>query len=167
MIGLIMAISALGKIIILEKQLILAVSVVFLLANVLQAQIDPVPPDARSRVEVESILARAPDINSDDLRDLHIVLLACEKDHGLNEHDYPLWQKNWKMLLGGEKNGSNASQINLFGSPNKVLLDEMKAGAPNVKVTTAWEWPSKEQFQKADLIAAFSVVNWTKERNSE
>ena len=167
MIGLFMAISAIGKIVIIEEQIVLTISVVFLLGSLLQAQIDPIPPEARSKVEVESILARAPEINSENLRDLHIVLLACEKDHGLNEHDYPLWQKNWKMLLDGNKNGSSASKINLYGSPNKVDVDKMKAGAPNVKVTTAWEWPSKEQFQKADLIAAFSVINWTKERNSE
>ena len=120
MIGLIMAISAIGKIGIIEEQIVLTISVAFLLGSLLQAQIDPIPPEARSKVEVESILARAPEINSENLRDLHIVLLACEKDHGLNEHDYPLWQKNWKMLLDGNKNGSSASKINLYGSPCEV-----------------------------------------------
>ena len=55
----------------------------------------------------------------------------------------------------------------MFGPANKVDREEMKAGAPKVKVETAWEWPSKEQFRNADLIVAFSVVNWSGERNAE
>jgi hypothetical protein len=132
-----------------------------------QAQILSTPPDHRNRSEVKSVLAKAPKISVENLRGLHIVLLASEKDHGLNEHDYPLWQKNWTMLLGGAKNDSEATQTNMFGPANNLDRDEMMAGAPNVKVTTAWEWPSKEQFQSADLIVAFSVVNWNRDRNAE
>jgi len=146
---------------------ICAFTMIFVSIAAAQAQDHPDPPDPRSRSEVESVLAKAPKVSSENLRDLHIVLLASEKDHGLNEHDYPLWQKNWQLLLGGVKSGSDAAQINMFGPANKVDPEAMKAGAPNVKVTTAWEWPSKEQFQNADLIAASSVVNWTEERNAE
>ena len=143
------------------------VAVVFLSITAVQTQVPPEPPDPRSRIEIESVLAKAPKVSNENFCNLNIALLASEKDHGLNEHDYPLWQKNWQMLLGGTKDGSDVAQINLFGSANKVDPKEMKAGAPNVKVTTAWEWPSKEQFQNADLIVAFSVVNWSEEKNSE
>jgi len=144
-----------------------AVALGFVSITAAQAQDHPDPPDPRDRSEVESVLAKAPEVSGEDLRDLHIVLLASEKDHGLHEHDYPLWQKNWQLLLGGAKSGSNATQLNMFGPANKIDPEEMKAGALSVKVTTAWEWPSKEQFQDADLIAAFSVVNWSDERNAE
>ncbi len=140
---------------------------VFLSIIAVQAQVHPEPPNPRSRSEIESVLAKAPKVSSKNLRNLHIVLLASKKDHGINEHDYPLWQENWQLLLGGTKNVSDTAQINLFGPANKVSLEYMKAGAPNVKVTTAWQWPSKEQFQNADLIVAFSVVNWSDERNLE
>ena len=132
-----------------------------------QAQHHPEPPEARSRKEIESVLAKAPQVSTENLRDLHIVLLAGEKDHGLHEHDYPRWQESWALLLGGAKSGSKAAQLNMYGPANEVDPDELEAGAPKVKVSTAWEWPSREQFQKADLIVAFAVVNWSKERNAE
>ena len=112
-------------------------------------------------------MAEAPKVSEADLRDLHIVLLASEKDHGLYEHDYPLWQKNWALLLGGEKSDSKATQVNMYGPAIKVNNKALKTGAPKVTVTTAWEWPSQEQFQQADLIVAFSVVNWSSERNAD
>ncbi|MDH3246986.1 MAG: hypothetical protein OEM26_20350, partial [Saprospiraceae bacterium] len=139
--------------------LIYVIALIFLSITTAAAQDHPSPPDPRNRSEVEAILAIAPGINRNSLRDLHIVLLASEKDHGLHEHDYPLWQQNWAMLLGGSQSGSEATQLNMYGPASDVDRDEMYAGAPNVKVETAWDWPSKEQFQKADLIVAFSVVN--------
>lgn len=142
-------------------------ALIFVILTTAQAQNHPNPPEPRSRSEIKSVLAKAPRIPVGRLQDLNIVLLAGKKDHGLHEHDYPLWQKNWALLLGGERSGSEAAQINMFGPANKVKLSQMKAGAPKVTVETAWEWPSGEQFQKADLIVAFSVVNWSKERNAE
>lgn len=144
-----------------------AVAVVCVSISTAQAREHPEAPEPRSRSDVESVLAKAPKVLEENLRNLEIVLLASEKDHGLNEHDYPLWQKNWQMLLGGVKSGSDATQLNMYGPANKVDDEALKAGAPNVTVTTAWEWPSKEQFQNADLIAAFSVVDWSEERNAE
>ena len=147
--------------------LIYVIALIFLSITTAAAQDHPSPPDPRNRSEVEAILAIAPGINRNSLRDLHIVLLASEKDHGLHEHDYPLWQQNWAMLLGGSQSGSEATQLNMYGPASDVDRDEMYAGAPNVKVETAWDWPSKEQFQKADLIVAFSVVDWSEARNAE
>jgi type 1 glutamine amidotransferase len=144
-----------------------ALVIIFVVITTAQAQDHPIPPEPRSRSEVESVLAKAPDISGAHLRNLHIILLASEKDHGLHEHDYPLWQKNWLLLLGGANSGTEASQINMFGAPNELDREEMKAGSSKVKVETAWDWPSEEQFQNADLIVAFSVVNWSGERNAE
>ncbi len=131
------------------------------------AQEHPLPPEAPSPSEIQSILSQAPKLSLEDLRDLHIVLLASEKDHGLHEHDYPRWQQNWALLLGGEQNRSEATQINMYGPANHLDSDEMQTGASKVTVSTAWDWPTKEQFQEADLIAAFSVINWSDERNAE
>ncbi|MBX2874020.1 MAG: ThuA domain-containing protein [Saprospiraceae bacterium] len=144
-----------------------ALAVSFLAISTAQTQDQPTPPDPRSRNEVESVLAKAPRVAEEDLRELHIVLLASEKDHGLHEHDYPLWQKNWALLLGGENSGSEATQVNMFGPPNKIGGKLIKTGAAKVRVATAWEWPSEKQFQTADLIVAFSVMNWNKKRNAE
>ena len=60
------------------------------------------PPKPRSRSEVEAVLAKAPKPPARrKLADLNVVLVAFKKDHGENEHDYPLWQKRWAVLLGG------------------------------------------------------------------
>lgn len=75
-------------------------------------------------------------------KEIRIVILADEKDHGPagnGLHDYPLWQKRWTALLGGEK-------------------------VTGTQVTTAWHWPSEEQFQTADVIAAYCYLNPTGER---
>jgi type 1 glutamine amidotransferase len=142
-------------------------ALVFLTIPAAHAQHTPDAPDPRSRAEVESVLAKAPQVSSDNLRDLNIVLVASEKDHGLYEHDYPLWQKRWHLLLGGAQSGSEATQVNMFGPANDVDPEALEAGAAKVKVTTAWPWPSKEQLQEADLIVAFSVVDWSEETNAD
>jgi CubicO group peptidase (beta-lactamase class C family)/type 1 glutamine amidotransferase len=95
---------------------------------------------------------------------LHVVLLADEKDHGPagnGLHDYPLWQKRWALLLGGEE-ASEERQVNLVGPPDKNT-DYCK-GMPNVQVATAWHWPSEEHFQTADVIVAYCYLEWTDER---
>ncbi len=114
------------------------------------------PPPAPSRAEVEAVLAQAPAAPATDtLRPLHIVLVADQKDHGPNEHDYPLWQSRWKALLGGNRDhAASQPQVNLYGPPT---ADARKTwtGAPKVKVTTAWQWPSPEQFRSAHAIVMF------------
>lgn len=121
----------------------------------------PRPPKPRSRAEVETVLAKAPKVREGKLRRLNVVLLADVKDHGENEHDYPLWQKRWALLLGGEA-ASDEKQVNLFGPPQNDK--EIDFGAPNVKLTTAWSWPSDEQFETADVIVAFCYLRWNAER---
>ena len=95
---------------------------------------------------------------------LHVVLLADEKDHGPagnGLHDYPLWQKRWALLLGGEE-ASDEKQVNLVGPPDESI--DYRKGMPNVEVSTAWHWPSDEQFQTADVIVAYCYLQWTDQR---
>jgi len=62
----------------------------------------PQPPEARSRSEVEAVLAKAPKPKkSSQFKPTTIVLLADVKDHGPEDHDYPLWKERWARLLGG------------------------------------------------------------------
>ena len=121
-------------------------------------------PEPRSRSEVEAVLAKAPKPPARrNLRELNVVLVAFKKDHGPNEHDYPLWQKRWAVLLGGKKAGQE-KQVNLYGPAPKAKQKRTLAGAPKVQVSTANGWPSKEQFKKANLIAAFCYVQWDEQK---
>jgi type 1 glutamine amidotransferase len=96
------------------------------------------PPPARSPGEVQAIIRKAPrPPEGSELRRLNIVLLADEKDHGENEHDYPFWQKRWAQLVGN---------------------------APRVEIGAAWGWPSADQFQKADVIVANCYLKWSPAR---
>jgi hypothetical protein len=111
----------------------------------------PTPP---KRSEVTALLAAAssdqpPDIAS---RRLKIVLLANTKDHGPGEHDYPRWQTRWALLLGGQS-ASPEKAANLDGSDR--VDPALTAGAENVQVETAREWPSTDQWATADLVVAF------------
>ena len=124
-------------------------------------------PQPRSRSEVEAVLAKAPKPpGRQKLRELNIVLVAFKKDHGPNEHDYPLWQKRWAVLLGGQKAGQE-KQVNLYGPAPEGKRKRELAGAPKVQVSTAYGWPSKEQFDKADLIAIFCYAQWDEQRLDE
>jgi len=121
------------------------------------------PPAPRSRAEVQAILAEAPKPPAaDTLRDLNVVLLASKKDHGPNEHDYPLWQKRWKVLLGGKAPGDEP-KVNLYCPEPETGRNAILAGAPKVKVSTAMDWPGKEQLESADLVVMFSKPRWNPE----
>ena len=98
-----------------------------------------VPYPARTRAEVNKVLAGAP---VDDLKrgPLPVVLTAGPKDHGPQEHDYPAWQKAWSRLM---------------------------AIAPGVEVDTAWEWPKKEQLEKARLLVLFQRGDWNHQRATD
>lgn len=128
-----------------------------MVSSMLGAEVQAPPP--RSRSEVQAVLAKAPKPAKRDLRQLDIVLVAFKKDHGLNEHDYPLWQKRWAVLLGGQETGSE-KQVNLYGPAPKKQREKVLAGAPSVRVSTADGWPSKEQFKTAELIVAFCYIQW-------
>jgi putative heme-binding domain-containing protein len=100
------------------------------------------PPPARTGAEVEAVLgSRGTGISPASaskkkdtgetpvLRTLHVLLVAGPKDHGVGEHDYPLWQRRWSQLL---------------------------SRAENVEVDPAWEWPTAKQFEAADVAVFFS-----------
>ena len=104
----------------------------FLLTNPLEptriTRIDPPMPPARTREEVVAFLpssGAAPEASTT----LHILLCIDSKDHGVDEHDYPLFQQRWSKLL---------------------------ALADNVKVTTANVFPTREQFAAADVMVFYS-----------
>jgi len=135
-------------------------------------------PEPRRHSEVQAVLAKAPKPPAkQQLRQLDIVLVAFKKDHGPNEHDYPLWQKRWAVLLGGRQ-ASSEKQVNLYGPAPKKQQPPAQgrglispatrgrglAGAPNVQVSTADGWPSKEQFKTAELIVAFCYVDWDEQK---
>ena len=124
----------------------------------------PEAPRLRNRSEVEAVLAKAPKPSRGrKLSELNIVLVAFKKDHGPNEHDYPLWQKRWAVLLGGKEAGQE-KQVNLYGPPPRGKEKRVLAGALKVQVSTAYGWPSKEQFTTADLIVMFCYAQWDEQR---
>lgn len=96
-------------------------------------------PAARRPAEIEAALG--PIANRRDppgSAPLQVVLCAGPKDHGTDEHDYPLWQKRWARLL---------------------------ALADGVSVDTAWEWPSADQFRDAQVVVFYSDnPGWSRAR---
>jgi putative heme-binding domain-containing protein len=96
-------------------------------------------PKPRARAEVDAVLAGAPD-PPEKTRPIRIMLVAGPKDHGLGEHDYPAWQKAWEKLM---------------------------AAADMVEVVTAWEWPAKEEFQKADVMVFYQHGDWNPKRAAD
>jgi hypothetical protein len=96
-------------------------------------------PKSRTVAEVEAVLAGAPNPLL-PTRKIRLVLVAGKKDHGKGEHDYPAWQKAWSALFG--------------------LADK-------VELATAWEWPEKEEFQKADVMVFYQHGDWTPQRAAD
>jgi type 1 glutamine amidotransferase len=125
------------------------------------------PPLPRNRAEIEAVISKAAPYQSSKVFCPKVVLLADVKDHGDNEHDYPLWQKRWALLLGGKNVGDfNETQVNLFG-PAAGNYNGPDANKPYARVETAWEWPSEEQFKSADVIVAFCYLKWNHERTKQ
>src|SRR4051812_18654802 len=89
-------------------------------------------PRHRPAAEVEAVLAGAPRPPL-PTRKIRVVLVAGEKDHGKGEHHYPAWQRAWKALISRDG----------------------KAG-----VVTAWDWPAREEFRKADVLVFYQHGDW-------
>jgi type 1 glutamine amidotransferase len=100
------------------------------------AENPPDPPAPRTRAEVDEVL-RASAVAPEALRDLRVLLVAGPKTHGPLQHDYPLWQKNWAVLL---------------------------AKAPRVAVDTAFPWPAPEQWETADVAVFYLRGTWSAEQ---
>ena len=98
-------------------------------------------PPSRSREQVGKVLGQHANGASGTPplgKPLNIVLVASKQDHGPGQHDYPAWQTKWIALLGQ---------------------------APGVTATEAWEWPTGEQWRKADVVVFyFWNHDWSAER---
>jgi putative heme-binding domain-containing protein len=98
-------------------------------------------PPKRSRADVEAVLGQHTNRPIDPRQPanpLNIVLVVSKQDHGPGQHDYPTWQKKWTVLLGQ---------------------------TPGIIVTSAWEWPTQEQWRSADvMVFYFWNHDWNAER---
>jgi type 1 glutamine amidotransferase len=101
---------------------------------------DAAPPEPRAASDVTELLAGSEvgeaTIEQDD-QPLTIVLIAGPKDHGKGEHDYPAWQQVWSRLL---------------------------SQATPTTVDTAWDFPSHEQIDEADVLVFYQRGQWDDER---
>jgi putative heme-binding domain-containing protein len=104
----------------------------FLLTNPLEptriTRLDPPMPPARTREEISGFVPSASTV-PDATKALRILLCIDDKDHGVDEHDYPVWLQRWSKLL---------------------------ALADNVTVTTAKVFPTREQLAAADVTVFYS-----------
>ncbi len=112
-----------------------------LLAFLLQNPLEPAPitrpepaqPPPRRLSEVAAVVGSIPP--PAEARPLRILLCAGPKDHGLNEHDYPLWLDRWSRLLR--------------------LAD-------NVQIDTASAFPATQQLAAADVAVFYNGnPDWT------
>ena len=105
----------------------------FLLVNPLDAapitRLEPPTPPARSLDEVRQVMNSARPVPGWDQSPLLILLCSGPKDHGLDEHDYPLWLSRWSRLL---------------------------PLARNVGVQTAESFPTAEQLARCDVAVFFN-----------
>jgi putative heme-binding domain-containing protein len=88
-------------------------------------------PPPRSYAEVDAVLNSASPTTrpGTSLKPLNIVLVSGPKDHGPGEHDYPLFQQRWSTLM---------------------------SLAPNVTVSQAENWPTPEQWARANVVVFYS-----------
>jgi putative heme-binding domain-containing protein len=93
-------------------------------------------PKKRSAEDIAKLTAATPNPPA-AIRPIHLVLVSGKKDHGLGEHDYPRWRQVWSRLL------SLAAQTTL---------------------SLADEWPSAEQWSKADAVVFYRKGDWSAQR---
>ena len=102
-------------------------------------RLDAPPP--RRRAEVDGVLKASEPLEHRPQRPLRIVLVYGDQDHGPNEHDYPQWQERWMKLL---------------------------SLAEGVRVTTAFNWPSPDDWQLADVIVWYCAnPQWKADKGPE
>jgi type 1 glutamine amidotransferase len=95
------------------------------------------PPPPRTKAEVEKLLSGAKENPEEPSVPMHVLLVSGPKDHGKGEHDYPNWLKVWERM---------------------VPLSE------NTTVDTAYEFPTQEQVDKADVMVFYQRGRWDAER---
>jgi lysophospholipase L1-like esterase/type 1 glutamine amidotransferase len=97
-------------------------------------------PDPAPKEAVDALHSRtdASKVEADrDGKPLRVLLVAGEKDHDAGEHDYPSWLDVWSQLL---------------------------PRSPGVEVASAWEFPTAEQAENADVIVFYQRGRWDEER---
>lgn len=106
----------------------------FLLINPLEpatiTRADPSAPAARRLADVLPILPIPDSVKRAGWKPLRILLSFGDKDHGLDEHDYPRWLERWSKLL--------------------PLAD-------GISVATCHDFPTAEQFVAADVVIFYSA----------
>jgi putative heme-binding domain-containing protein len=106
----------------------------FLLLNPLDpapiARTEPPTPPARHLSEISAVLGSMPASPAKPQAALKVLLCSGPKDHGQDEHDYPLWLDRWSRLL---------------------------PLAENVQVDTATAFPSEAQFAQADVAVFYNA----------
>ncbi len=106
----------------------------FLLINAMEpapiTRTEPPMPPPRTRAEVAAVMPAPPSATQRaQWKPLRILLSGGAKDHGVDEHDYPLWLQRWSRLLG--------------------LADK-------VTVTTCQNFPTEQQLAAADVVVFYS-----------
>lgn len=100
----------------------------YLLTSIQPAEINyPFLPPMKNTSEVNAVLniGNNQATDKEDKKLLKLLWVSGPKDHGPDEHDYPLQKERWAKLL------SMADQI---------------------EITQVSQWPSQEQFNEADVI---------------
>ena len=116
----------------------------FLLTSSLEpaaiTRLEPPAPPARHMEEILHVIGSISTAPATEPGPLNILLCAGHKDHGPDEHDYPLWLERWAKLLA-------------IGS--------------RITVQTSMGFPSEAQLQNAD-VAVFYNANpgWDREKAS-
>lgn len=125
----------------------------------------PAPPAAPARSEILAALERVRGPAADAPTGarplegpLRILLLANNKDHGPDEHDYPRWQECWAAWLSGGT-AAGPGQFNLYGP----AIPDTAASSPaaNVEVLRAQGFPTETQLAAADVLVAFCYIPWS------
>ena len=98
---------------------------------------DPPMPAPRKIADLNGVV-QLPQISTEPLTKLRLLLVAGPKDHGPDEHDYPLWLERWSKLF---------------------------ALAEEVSISTATSFPTDQQLEAAD-VAIFYNANpgWNAEK---
>ena len=113
----------------------------FLLVNPLDpaplTRTDPPPPAARRLADFTDLITPP---SASDVTPLRILLCSGPKDHGIDEHDYPLWLDRWSRLL---------------------------ALAEKVTVRTCTGFPSAEQLANADVAVFYNANPGWNEANAK
>lgn len=84
-------------------------------------------PPLRTEAEIQSVKSKSRS-TSKTLKRLKIVLVDSKQDHGQGQHDYPAWKKSWGTIF---------------------------KRAEAVDIGEAWEWPTQEQWDSADVVIAY------------